>query len=125
MPAGKVGTAGVSNYSNTTSGLATRVFAIDNATTPSLPTLIFLSTTYASQNLAVGSVVAMITATGAPTPTYSIVLDADGKFSITGSQLKLAAALNYAVKTSHNVTIRATNSSGSVNKVFTITVLPA
>jgi hypothetical protein len=35
MAAGKVGKSGVSNYVNTTSGLATRVFAIDGAPTPS------------------------------------------------------------------------------------------
>lgn len=58
------------------------------------------------------------------TYTFSITSDPDSKFAIDGTSLELAATLDYSVKSSHSVTIRADNGAGSVvDKTFTIGVI--
>ncbi|MBG6205365.1 hypothetical protein IWQ49_000009 [Labrenzia sp. EL_126] len=86
------------------------------------PTDIILSATDVDENAGLGSVVATIAADGSPASTFSIVSDPDNKFEISGSNLILDGALDYEAKTSHNVTIRASNSEGSHDELFTIQV---
>lgn len=45
--------------------------------------------------------------------TFSEVADPDNKFTVSGAQLILSAALNYEVKTTHSLTLRATDPSGN------------
>lgn len=57
------------------------------------------------------------------TLTFAILTDTDNKFLIVGSSLVLAAPLDFETKTSHNVTIRATDIGGlTYDETFTITV---
>jgi Cadherin domain len=55
--------------------------------------------------------------------TYAIHSDPDSVFSITGTSLKLASAVDHTVATSHSVTVRATDTHGAyVDNVVAITV---
>ena len=57
------------------------------------------------------------------TATFTIVNDPDGKFTIVGNELQLAASLDFEAMTSHDVTVRVTDSDGLTFDVpFTITV---
>lgn len=90
---------------------------------PVAPTVVSLSVTSVLETALVGSVVATISANGNPAPTFSEIADPDAKFTVSGNQLLLGAAVDYETKTSHAVTIRATNASGTKDQAFTITVL--
>lgn len=60
---------------------------------------------------------------GEGTVTYSLTDTAGGKFSYDGTNIKVAAALDYETATSHNITIRATDTvTGTYDEVFTIAV---
>ena len=83
---------------------------------------IMLSVTSIDENAGLGSIVAGIIANGNPAPAFSIISDPDNKFDVSGSNLILDGALDYETDTSHNVTIRATNSAGSHDQVFIIQV---
>lgn len=66
-----------------------------------------------AENVAQGTVVGVVTATFGTGPyTYAIQTDADAKFAMSGRNLVIrnGATINYEVKTSHIVTIRATDS---------------
>ena len=90
------------------------------------PTDIALSATSIPENTQANSVVATISTTDADsgdTHTYSITSDPDNKFDISGSNLILDGALDYATATSHSVTIRTTDAGGlTYDETFTITV---
>jgi len=78
------------------------------------------------ENTATSTVLADLSATDAnvdDTITFSEVLDADSKFTVTGTTLVLSGALDYETSTSHSVTIRATDNDGlTYDEVVTITV---
>ena len=90
------------------------------------PTDISLSSSSVSENASVGSVVATLTPTDPDTIsgfTYTIVSDPDSKFSIDGSQLKLAASVDYESQTSHSVTIEVDDGAGhTYQETFSIGV---
>lgn len=91
----------------------------------SAPTDIALSATSIAESASIGAVVATISGTDPQggTLTFSKVADPDSKFTVTGTQLLLAAALDFETKTSHSVTIRATETGGlTYDETFTITV---
>jgi hypothetical protein len=55
--------------------------------------------------------------------TYTLLDSAGGRFALDGSTLKTAAALDYETATSHQVTVRVTDSSNATfDKVFSIGV---
>lgn len=86
-----------------------------------------LSATTVAENATVGTVVATLSVTGLPggvTVTgYTLTSNVDGKFSISGSQLQVAAGLDYETATSHNITISAALSAGGpIAKAVTISV---
>ena len=58
----------------------------------------------------------------ASSPTFTITADADGKFSVSGTTLKLAATLDPSVKTTHSCTIQATDSTGLVSGSYAVTI---
>lgn len=93
--------------------------------TPVAPTNITLSASSVSESAAIGTVVGLLSANGYPSSAYSKILDASNKFAVVGNELRLAAALDYETATSHSVTVRATNSAGSYDKVFAISVTNA
>jgi hypothetical protein len=80
---------------------------------------IALSAAALPEDAAIGSVVATLSATGTAPVSFAKVSDPDGKFAVSGSELVLAAALDYETKTSHQVTLRATNVAGSPGPRFT------
>lgn len=91
-------------------------------TDPIAPTNITLSASSVSESASVGTVVGLLGSNGYPASTYSKILDAGSKFSVVGNELRIAAALDYETATSHSVTIRATNASGSYDKIFAASV---
>jgi hypothetical protein len=90
-----------------------------------IPTDITLSVTTVTESAQTGSIVATISAAGSPAPTFTKVADPDNKFSISGSNLVLANSLDFETKTSHSVTIAATNTYGTYTEAFTINVTNA
>ncbi|WP_419904507.1 calcium-binding protein [Kiloniella sp.] len=87
---------------------------------------ISLSSSSVAESAGIGTVVGNLSATDVDTGagfTYSIVSDPDSKFSIDGSQLKLAAGVDYESQTSHSVTIEVDDGSGNTyQEVFSIGV---
>ena len=96
--------------------------AYSSNTDPVAPTNITLSASSVSEAASVGTVVGLLGSNGYPSSTYSKILDAGSKFSVVGNELRIAAALDYETATSHSVTIRATNASGSYDKVFAVSI---
>lgn len=92
---------------------------------PVAPTYVALSTQVASDGLEVGDLIATITSDGDAPVAFSEQADPDSKFTVSGNQLLLGAAIDYQAATSHSVTIRATNAGGYVEQEFTITVSDA
>lgn len=93
-----------------------------------VPSDISLNATTISEDAAIGDVIATISSSGDPdagdSATYTITSDPDSKFLITGTDLKLNGALDYATATSHNVTIRVTDGGGLFyDELFTIDVI--
>ena len=91
-------------------------------TTPVAPTNIALSASIVSESASVGTVVGTLSSNGYPSSTYSKIIDTGSKFSVVGNELRIAAALDYETATSHSVTIRATNSAGTYDKIFAVSV---
>lgn len=89
---------------------------------------IVLSASSIAENASVNDVIGALSTANKPgdwgTSTYSIVADPDSKFNISGTNLRVGAALNYEAATSHSVTIRDTPSGpySPIDRVFTITV---
>lgn len=117
------GTDGVPNtYSKTVHVAITNVNEV--------PTDISLNATTISEDAAIGDVIATISSSGDPdagdSATYTITNDPDSKFLITGTDLKLNGALDYAAATSHNVTIRVSDGGGLFyDELLTIDVIEA
>ena len=88
------------------------------------PTDIALSGTTIAENSANGTVVGSLSATDPnDTAAFSLVDDAGGRFAIVGTDLVLVGALNFENAASYQVTVRVTDSGGSVfNETFTIDV---
>jgi Ca2+-binding RTX toxin-like protein len=92
------------------------------------PTDLSLSNTRIAENSIAGTRIGVLAAVDLDAEDqlfYSIVSDPDGKFQIAGNELQLkpGARLDYETKTSHNVTIRVTDSRGGTeDKLFTINV---
>jgi hypothetical protein len=60
--------------------------------------------------------------------TFSLVDDAGGLFAIDGNDIVVAGALDFETATTHEVTVRVTDSAGNTfDKVFTAnsTILPS
>lgn len=121
MSGGKVGRTGVSNYANVTTGLGARAFAVSGGAYP--PSGLRLSTTQALVGTSVGATIALISAFGNSPFSYTILSDPDGKFSITAPDMLVLAVALSPVTLSHTVQLRATNSYGSFDRTFVITVV--
>lgn len=106
------------------------IFTIDVNDVNEAPLDIALSATATSEATEIGDVIAAISSSGDPdvgdTATYTIISDPDNKFQIDGTDLKLDGALDYATATSHDVTIRVSDSGAlSFDELFTIDVTEA
>lgn len=91
------------------------------------PTNIILSNNSVREDTTINSVIGNLSTIDPninDTFIYTIITDADDKFSIVGNTLRLKNTLDYETKTSHNVTIRsADNKSKYFDKTFTINVI--
>ena len=85
-----------------------------------------LSNTSVAENSAAGTVVGALSDVdpdAGDTASYALLDDAGGRFAIAGGNLVVAGALDYETATSHQVTIRVTDSANNTyDKVFTIDV---
>ncbi|MBG6178538.1 hypothetical protein IWQ55_006396 [Labrenzia sp. EL_208] len=98
------------------------LFGGEGISVPIAPTNILLSASSFSEDTALGPI-AIITANGNPASSFTITNDPDGLFSIVSGVLNLIAPFDFETKTSHTVTIHATNSVGDpYEEEFTITV---
>ena len=91
----------------------------------SAPNTITLSVTSIDENVAPGSVVAIISANGNPPPTLSLTTDTDSKFEIVGNELRVRAGAVLdaeAPDVPHEVVITASNSEGTFPENFIIAV---
>src|SRR4029077_4887614 len=90
------------------------------------PTDIQLSGTSVAENGAAGTMVGSLSATDddlGEVFTFSLVDDAGGRFAIAGQNLVVAGTLDYETASSHNVTVRVTDSTGNTfDKTFAIAV---
>ena len=91
-----------------------------------LPTAIALSNNAVDENAVSGTVIGTLSASdpdAGESFTFSEVLDGDGKFAVVGTELRVDGGLDFESATSHEVTIRVTDSGGlSFDQLFTITV---
>jgi hypothetical protein len=89
------------------------------------PTDITLSNNSINENSAVNTIIGTLSATDSDsgeTFTFSVV-SGSANFNISGTSLRSSQSFNYEVATSHNVTIRVTDSVGQTfDKIFTINV---
>jgi hypothetical protein len=113
---GRAGVAGVLDL-----GLSVKQLAVRGRR----GTRILLSSIAIAENASVGDTIGTLSVIrGSGSYTFTITADPDSKFSITGSALKVGAALNYETKTSHLVTVQASNGVDTpISRVFTILVL--
>lgn len=90
------------------------------------PSDIALSATTVTENTAIGTTIATLTAVDADLPgdsfTYSIVSDPDSKFTLVGDELRVNGSLNYESATSHSVTLRVSDGVFTYDEVFVITI---
>jgi hypothetical protein len=111
-------TSNVSNHES-------RITALETTPppTPTLPSNIQLSALTVSENSAQGLLVATISATAAT--SYSIVSAAGGRFQFVAPNRIECGPVNidYETATTHSITMRATNASGSTDATFTIQVI--
>lgn len=93
------------------------------------PNSLSLSNTAILDDAGIGDVVATLSATvfGSDTAlTYSILEDADNKFTIVGDELRLADTVSYLAAGSHLVRLRVEDSAGRYwDRLVTIAVLEA
>jgi hypothetical protein len=93
------------------------------------PTDITLSASSVPENSASGTIVGNLSTTdpdSGQTFTYTLLDSAGGRFKVVSNQLQVdnGTLLDYESNTSHNVTIRTTDSGGlSYDKTFVITVI--
>jgi hypothetical protein len=89
------------------------------------PTDITLSNNSINENSSINTIIGTLSATDSDsgeTFTFSIV-SGSANFNISGTSLRSSQSFNYEVATSHNVTIRVTDSVGQYfDKIFTINV---
>ncbi|MEE9299924.1 MAG: Ig-like domain-containing protein, partial [Alphaproteobacteria bacterium] len=99
---------------------------VSNAAANQAPTDIQLSNSTAAEDLVIGSVIGLLSATdpdAEDTATFSEIADPDGKFDVVGDELRLAAALDFETSTSHSVTIQVMDGGGlPYQEAFIITV---
>lgn len=70
-----------------------------------------------------GSTVGALSVPGQTGYTFTETADPDGKFAISGSNLNLSAAVDFATKPSHSVTVQATKAGApTYTATFTISV---
>ena len=90
------------------------------------PTDIVLSAAAAAEDAALGTVVGVLSATdpdAGDMVTFSLTNDASGLFGVSGNNLIVTGVLDYETATSHNVTVRATDSFGATyEEILTIIV---
>ncbi len=107
-----------------------RVMVFNLAPVNADPTDIELSASSIAEDQASGSTVGTLSATDADvgdSATFSLACTTpgadDASFSITGTSLKTATALDYETKTSYGICVRVTDgSAGTYDEDFTITV---
>lgn len=89
---------------------------------PAVPT-IQLSNVSVAENAANGAIGTLTVSNGTGTYTFSEIADPDSKFTVTGTSLNKAAAMDYETATSHSVTVQATNGVDTpLTRVFSISV---
>ena len=102
------------------------VFTINVTNGNEAPTDLALSANTVAENSANGTVVGQLSAVdpdASDTATYSLVDNAGGRFAIDGSNIVVAGALDYETATSHQVTVRVTDSAGNTyDETFTVNV---
>ncbi len=116
---------GTTAFSSATDSIDVTVTAVNDT-----PTDLSLSASNVAENAGNGTVVGTITGTDpdtGDTKTYSLTDSAGGRFAIDGSTGQITVAdgslLDYESATSHNVTVRVTDSGGlTYDETFTITV---
>ena len=92
------------------------------------PTDLSLSSSSVKENAASGTLVGLLSAVdpdAGDSHTYTLVNNAGGRFGISGNQLVVAngSLLNFEAGTSHNITVRVTDSGGETyDESFTISV---
>ncbi|TWH96157.1 putative Ig domain-containing protein [Bradyrhizobium daqingense] len=103
-----------------------KTFAISVANVNEPPTDVVLSNVSIAENLAIGTVVGRLSAhdqDASETFSYSLLGNADGLFSINGADLVMTGLLDYETATSHEVTLRVSDSAGKTfDKTFSISV---
>ena len=109
--------------SGVTPAVANRQFTI--LVTDGLEPVIMLSLATVAETAAIGTTVGVLSLINSytGTPAYTLVDNAGGRFAISGSNLNVAATLDYETATSHSVTVSVSGvSPPALNKVFTIAV---
>jgi Ca2+-binding RTX toxin-like protein len=90
------------------------------------PTGIDLDNLSIQENSAIGTVVGTLSATdpdAGDTLTFTLLDNADGRFTIDGTNLVAAGPLDFETHTSHQVTVRVTDAAGAFyDQTFTIGV---
>jgi hypothetical protein len=89
------------------------------------PTDLSLSVDTIDENAAAGTVIGQILTVDNPSDTYTFTPldDAGGRFAINAGNLVVAGSLDYETATSHQVTVRVTDSGGNTyDKVLTVNV---
>src|SRR5262249_34306675 len=93
------------------------------------PTDIALSQTTVLENSSAGTVVGLLTASDPDTSdsfSYTLLSNPGNLFAIDGANLVVVGQLDYETESSHNVTIRVTDSvNNTFDKTFTIGVMNA
>jgi len=111
-------------------GTDTQALAVTVANVNEAPTDLALSANTVAENAANGTVVGTVSGTDSDTGdtrTYSLTDNAGGRFAINSSTGQITVAnrslLNYESVTSHNLTVRVTDSGGlTYDETFTINV---
>jgi type III secretion system FlhB-like substrate exporter len=111
-------------------GTDTQALAVTVANVNEAPTDLALSANTVAENAANGTVVGTVSGTDSDTGdtrTYSLTDNAGGRFAINSSAGQITVAnrslINYESATSHNLTVRVTDSGGlTYDETFTINV---
>jgi hypothetical protein len=113
------------SVSGITPAAANGTFTI-TVTDVSVEPVIDLAGTTASEDAAVNTVVGTLSILNSYTgsPVYTLADSAGGKFNISGTSLRVNAALDYETATSHSVTVAVSGiTPAAANKAFTVLVL--
>lgn len=98
----------------------------DDAADPVAPTDIALSAATVAESASVGTAIGTLSATdldAGDTLTYTLTDSAGGFFGIDGTSLEVASSLDYETASTHNITVRATDSHNlTYDETFAITV---